>query len=691
MPPLSGFSGNPLITHSDLTTAVYSLLGALIRYQSPNGARIRLAISTATHFDETAAQLEGFARPLWAIGALLASKSPDEKVDPRLEGWIKGMAAGCDPSTENEEYWGDVQDTDQRMVEVEILAYALLAAPTAFLGEAGSKSPYDIKRRGNITRYLQSVNGKVFPQTNWLWFRVMANLALVKSCGVAYGELKESMDADLAVLDSFYVGGGWASDGRWDEKGRQMDYYSGSFAIQFSQLCYVTYARDLDPERVAIFEERAREFAVDFWRYFDADGASIPFGRSLTYRFAMGGFWAAVTMAEVELPAPLTRGVVKGLLLRHLRSWASQPDIFYADGTLNIGFCYPNMYLSEDYNSPQSAYWCMKTFCMMALPSSHDFWNIEEEPLPSSSAKDGLDVALLEQPRHILVDSGNHHFLLSSGQYCGWPLKATEAKYAKFAYSSTFGFSVPTGPLIQQMAPDNTLALSEDDNETWKVRWKSEETTISTVDFMNQGLSEKIPVLISKWKPSKASSLDVETTLIPPTERWPDWHVRVHKLSGFMRGVLAVEGGFAIYGRKKRDGLALSSLGWEGETDPNHMSVEGISESSTSALIVSSAGASGVRNLALSSSGGTVNVKGEVLKPDANTNLMVSRTLIPTLKVEMNLNKDQDDHSVTIITAVFAVGARKLEASEVRRRWEDVPKLGRKASEVGLVQEGIVI
>lgn len=272
MSPLQGFSDNPLLTHANLTTAVYSLLTPLIQYQSPNGARICLPVSTAAHFDETAAQLEGFARPLWAIGALLSSQSPDTAVDSQLQGWINGMAAGCDPSPENEEYWGDVQDTDQRMVEVEILAYALLAAPTAFLGPEGSKDPYDIRRRGNITRYLQSVNGKVFPQTNWLWFRVMANLALVKACGVPYEELKSSMDADLKVLDSFYIGGGWASDGKWDEGGRQMDYYSGSFAIQFSQLCYVKYASNIDPERVDVFKQRAGEFAGDFWRYFDANG-----------------------------------------------------------------------------------------------------------------------------------------------------------------------------------------------------------------------------------------------------------------------------------------------------------------------------------------------------------------------------------------------------------------------------------
>jgi len=109
----------------------------------------------------------------------------------------------------------------------------------------------------------------------------MANLALVKSCGVPYELLKNSMDADLKVLDSFYVGGGWASDGPWSEETgkdrKQMDYYSGSYAIQFSQCVYVKYAADIDPIRVEVFKQRAQEYAVDFWRYFDGNGRYFNF------------------------------------------------------------------------------------------------------------------------------------------------------------------------------------------------------------------------------------------------------------------------------------------------------------------------------------------------------------------------------------------------------------------------------
>ena len=119
-------------------------------------------------------------------------------------------------------------------------------------------------------------------------------------------------------------------------------------------------------------------------------GAAIPFGRSLTYRFAIAGFWSAAAYAGVELPHPLDDpGVVKGLVLRHLRWWAAKHDIFSTDGTLNIGFLYPNMFMCEDYNSPQSVYWCMKALCILSLSSKHPFGRSEERPLhrPSSPSR----------------------------------------------------------------------------------------------------------------------------------------------------------------------------------------------------------------------------------------------------------------------------------------------------------------
>jgi hypothetical protein len=48
------------------------------------------------------------------------------------------------------------------------------------------------------------------PNTNWLWFRVFANLGLKKNGG-KYSP--ERLEADIRHLDTFYRGDGWSNDG----------------------------------------------------------------------------------------------------------------------------------------------------------------------------------------------------------------------------------------------------------------------------------------------------------------------------------------------------------------------------------------------------------------------------------------------------------------------------------------------
>jgi hypothetical protein len=103
-----------------------------------------------------------------------------------------------------------------------------------------------------------------------------------------------------------------------------MDYYSGSFAIQYLQLLYSKLAADTDLVQAEEYRERARMFSLDFVHYFDPERRAVTFGQSLTYRWAMVAFWGAVVFADVELPAPLSWGVVKGIWLRNLRWWTTQ-------------------------------------------------------------------------------------------------------------------------------------------------------------------------------------------------------------------------------------------------------------------------------------------------------------------------------------------------------------------------------
>lgn len=379
MPPLPGFSDNKLESRDDFIEAIIALISPLNKYFSPDKSRIRIPVATGAHFDESAAQLEGFARPLWAIAPLLygydsiTNKDLAARVDELVQPWVDGFIAGTDP--EHPEYWGAMNHMDQRMVEAEMIAFALIAAPNRFY------NPLKDNQKNNIKSWLKSINGKKMPPTNWRWFRVFCNLALVKTCGMPLSEVQEELDADLDILDSFYIGEGWSGDGPWQTAeqatleqelavktgrrdaigvGRQADYYSGSFAIQFSQVLYSKFASDLDEKRCEMYRQRARDFGSQIWRYFDGEGKSqnmfrllgrltilgsaIPFGRSLTYRFACGGFFGALAFVKVpDMPKPLdSPGAIKGFLTRHLKWWArNSGDIFATDGTLTIGWLYP--------------------------------------------------------------------------------------------------------------------------------------------------------------------------------------------------------------------------------------------------------------------------------------------------------------------------------------------------------------
>ncbi|KAB5531474.1 hypothetical protein GE09DRAFT_1147166 [Coniochaeta sp. 2T2.1] len=694
MPPLEGFSDNPFRTREDLVRAVKALLNPLQQYRSPGKARIKIATATGAGFSEAAAQLEGFARPLWVVPSLLQqSQSTICDSDIELTPWPDGLKTGTDPASP--EYWGPIRDFDQRSVETESIAFALLTAPEHFV-------PIESMARRRLAVWLRQINEQRLPENNWRWFRVFVNLALVKTLGVPIDEVRETIERDLGLLDSFYVGDGWSSDGMWGDERKQADYYSGSFAMQFAQLLYVKLSDGYDNVRAKKYKTQAREFASSYWRYFDANGAAIAFGRSLTYRYAFAAFWAAVGCSEISLPPPLDHpGVVKGLLLRHLRWWSKHPDIFNTDGTHNIGFTYPNLYMSENYNSPQSVYWCLKSFIVLQLAEDHPFWTVPELPHPfsSSSMHSALSpVAALWPPRHILCSTPEHHFLLSSGQFTSKDHKAREAKYGKFAYSSAFGFSVPTGQLLTQIAPDNTLCVSRDDGDSWKVAWEPYNVRLKTFKV---GI-ENAPSLVSQWKPWRDMELYIETTLIAPIGRWPGWHFRVHTFvwspaamarSG-VKTLRCVGAGFAISSQRGGASLFETPCGTTESLASADIPHHGWWKDGGGALVMSEAGAVGVTDLAIASSlpvpqtpwlGLGQNVHAAILHPDANTNIISPRTLLPTIRLDISLvskegllktvpSNSPNQMRASIALGVFAVAPRPKANPELERgHWLNRP------------------
>ncbi|KAI0884445.1 uncharacterized protein GGS22DRAFT_165626 [Annulohypoxylon maeteangense] len=602
--------------------SVQELLGTLLDplepFFSPLKARVKCPGATAVRFDQTASEVEGICRPLWGLACLLAGGGDYHG----KEWWIQGIKSGTDP--ENPEYWGYPRDNDQRMVEMCPLGYALAVAPEIW-------QSFNEKERENVENWLgNSINEKNMPNTNWLWFRVFANLGLKKNGGKFS---QERLDRDIEHLNTFYRGGGWSNDG--PEGIHQMDYYSSSFAIHFLQLLYAKLAGEDEPARAQEFKSRASQVALDLIHYYDNEGRSIPFGRSVGYRFAMVSFWGALAYAGVELPEPLTWGMVKGVVLRHLRWWQTQPDIWSPSGTLTIGYSYPNMYMAENYNSPGSPYWACLAFICLAVPADHPFWTSEEE-LASPVIP---QVKELPHPGHIASYLGNHCMLLSSGQACSYPMKGTHAKYGSFAYSSAYAYSVPPGLFtLEQYALASQLGFSDDGGEYWKTRRAS-----SYAALEHRGST---PVLVSLWKPFP--DVTVRTTLVPSDPATPNWHLRAHHITAG-REVMTADGAFAISNQRSADGRYLDpydAATHEG-TSPKIIgnydlaTPAGWAPGAEGAFAVSK-GAVGIKALEGGRAANLVNA-------DPNSNLVESRTVIPTLQHTIKAGE-----TVAYVSAIYA-------------------------------------
>lgn len=507
-----------LNTRKDFEALMHKILQPLLPLYSPGGALLQLGDTGVTYPRRTIG-MEGFSRPLWALAPYwLGGGQPG----PFAEVYRRGLAAGADP--DGPEYWGSPGDYDQLFVEMAAIACAILEVPAVVW------EPLAENEKQDLARWLNTINTHELPHCNWLFFRVLVDLAL-DSVGMPC-DLPQ-MERDLDEIDSWYVGDGWYTDGTPSIK-PQRDYYI-PWALQYYGVLYSVFAAKRSPARAERFRRRALEFGRQFAFWFDENGAALPYGRSLGYRFGQCAFYSACVFAGLE---PLPLPVMKGIIVRNLQWWMEKP-IFDRDGVLTIGYTYPQLYMSERYNAPGSPYWGMKSFVVLALPADHPFWSAEAAPLP-------------RMPELYAMQSADLLFQrLPDGQVNAYAPAEVEQnehgqfaeKYAKFVYNTRFGFSASRSYVqLEQAAPDSMLAFVID-GYTF-VRRHSERFQL---------LGDR---LLSQWSPF--AGITVTTELIPQGRG----HIRRHTVQSNV-ACTAYDCGFAV--PKFCDGFAAAAEGASAE------------------------------------------------------------------------------------------------------------------------------
>ena len=561
---------NPLRTRQDLVQAAADLLRPLVPCMTPGKARIYVGNGSA-HYSEDVAGMECWSRALWALVPMLAGGCPE--AEARWPLWPEGLIHGTDP--EHEEYWGNIRDYDQRMVEMAVIGCGLCFAPEHFW------LPLDENRKQHLYDWLNQINRYDMPKNNWRFFRILVNIGFLKN-GLPVDETRMREDMDL--MESHYTADGWYFD-----YPTKRDYYT-LWGFHFYSLLYAAVMDREDPERCMRIRERAALIAPRFACWFDREGRGLPYGRSLTYRFCQSSFWAAAAFAGVEC-GTISIGQMKHLLLNNLRFWLSRP-IFDRGGALTVGYGYPNLCAAEGYNAQGSPYWALKTFWILALPEGHPFWQAEEEEVlpPERFLDPQVRLLLTRDPENrqvVAYTAGNH----------GREHMHEDEKYEKFAYSTQFAFSVAKeDSALNRGAYDSMLAVKREGKDLWHVRSGCEryELTEDRVTFT--------------WSPMTGVMID---TVIAPLGMW---HVRKHVIRTGIP-LEAAEGAFAVpkdrAGARPCDRIRTATT-----ADEDHAAAFG--DRGTSAIYALKG-----------------YTRGEVIPTEPNTNLMEPRCVLPMLHSRM--------------------------------------------------------
>ena len=556
------------ILHSkkDFQKVMLEIINPLKSFYSAGCAELHLG-ETFAHYDAQATYMEAVSRPLWALVPFWMGGGEETGVRTFKEIYKKALTSGTNP--ESDEYWGECTSFDQRFVEMAAISYGIMYCPEVVW------NPLNDAEKNNLVSYLRQINNHPLPVCNWILFAVMVNIGL-KSVGQEYDV--QMIDKYLDGLETFYLGEGWYCDGDSGQK----DYYI-SFAIHFYSLIYSDVMKEDDPARCKIYRERALAFAKQFIYWFDEEGDAVPFGRSLTYRFAQVSFFSICLLVGLE-PFPIP--VMKGLISRHIKSWMDKP-IFDRDGILTIGYGYPNLTMAERYNAPGSPYWGMKTFAFLGLPDDHPFWSVEAEPYPEKIINQ--PVCSMKYADMLAYHYGNHATVFAPGVYSKFGHGNIVEKYGKFAYDTKFSVSVAHSQYeLEECAPDNMLAFVIHDY----------------VYVRRQCISSKIMAdsVVSVWSPYPG--ITVETTVTP----YESGHVRTHRITSNIE-CSAYDFGFAV----RRDDFEAVSF-----TETRNAEYA-CCENKYSYCRVDGK----VLN------GNTVFEGGYVLRANPNTNLLYQRTSIP--------------------------------------------------------------
>ena len=500
------------------------ILRATAQYASPEKAYIKFPGEQSRVQGRLSDWVEGYARTSLYVGPTLYSGDPGV-IDLSGESfdiaafYLEGLLSGTNPR--GPEYWGDMQDLNQRLCEAAAIAMFLWLSKERI---------WDTLSRGEkdqVIAWLGQINLYKVHQCNWTQFNMIVNTVL-KHLGEPHSE--EQMKTNMDIADSFYVSDGWYDDGF-----RQAFDNYNAYVLHPYFLFWSWLDGDANPSFRDRVQEHAHCFLKTYNHFFGSNGAYPAFGRSLVYRYSVIGVFS---LAELLNISPLSPGEARRLASGNLKYFI-EAGTLNDDGAHSVRYTTPCPQAIDTYSGPGSPYWSGKAFWSFLLPDDHAFWTDPEQPLPVEKASYSFNLpgpGILVQGTKETGEIKLYHLLTSMHP-------GMEKKYGNFCYSNQFGCD--PGEYFLPHHIEQHIALVEDGGQP--TLRHHPDYLCSTPSF---GATRHLPYLD-----------DAQTVIESHIILKDDFHIRFHKVKT-TRTVTIQEGGAAL-GYEDGAPQVQSGDGWE--------------------------------------------------------------------------------------------------------------------------------
>jgi hypothetical protein len=219
---------------------------------------------------------------------------------------------------------------------------------------------------------------------------------------------------------------------------RSFDYYN-NWAFQLYNNILLKYDPIWGSKYGDFFKETTEKFLETYKYIVGRDGAPVPWGRSLTYRFASN---AAISWASINGINPLPPGQARRIVSGTLK-YFWEHGALNENGLLSIGYRDSNTSIAETYIAVGDPYWAGHGLACLLIPETDPFWTDTELAIPADKEGGKLTIPGAQMSVRVSSIDGESR-LYPVGQPFAhrkdkWQIYA---KYDQHAYSSFLGFCV---------------------------------------------------------------------------------------------------------------------------------------------------------------------------------------------------------------------------------------------------------